>query len=128
MQYGLDDDYIRMLKRYFDFDENVIEARLYGSRADGTYKRTSDIDFAVRLLDPRYIGTLMEGLYNLPTPYKFDVVNYDRISSKEFKDEIDKTSILFYKRPGPYERIFMILKEDLSMKFKKLLKFVGFKK
>lgn len=55
MKYGLSDEHIRMFKRYFDFDENVIEARLFGSRVDGTYKKHSDIDFAVKLVNPRYL-------------------------------------------------------------------------
>lgn len=122
MKYGLSDERIRMFKRYFDFDENVIEARLFGSRVDGTYKKHSDIDFAVKLVNPRYLGRLKEGLLNLPTLYKFDVVNYDYITSKSFKDEIDQKSVLFYKRPGTFKRILMILVDDFKCYLKKFKK------
>ena len=122
MKYGLSDERIRMFKRYFDFDENVIEARLFGSRADGTYKKHSDIDFAVKLVNPRYLGRLKEGLLNLPTLYKFNVVNYDYITSKSFKDEIDQKSVLFYKRPGTFKRILMILVDDFKCYLKKFKK------
>ena len=122
MKYGLSDEHIRIFKRYFDFDENVIEARLFGSRVDGTYKKHSDIDFEVKLVNPRYLGRLKEGLLNLPTLYKFDVVNYDYITSKSFKDEIDRKSVLFYKRPGTFKRILMILVDDFKCYLKKFKK------
>ena len=125
MRFGLKDEYIRLLQRYFDFDENVDTAWIYGSRAKGTYKNTSDIDFAVKIEDHSKILNIKMGLNELPTLYSFDVVDYERITSKNFKDEIDKTGIIFYKRPSTLQRIFLILidtfKKNLIL-LKKLIK------
>ena len=117
MRFGLKDEYIRLLQRYFDFDENVDTAWIYGSRAKGTYKNTSDIDFAVKIRDHLELGGIIERLLALPIPYKIDVVDYELISSKNFKDEIDKTGIIFYKRPGTFKRIFLILIDAFKKKF-----------
>ena len=122
MEYGLSEKHISMIKRYFELDQNVKEVILFGSRATNSYRNGSDIDFAVKLVNPRYLGRLKEGLLNLPTLYKFDVVNYDYITSKSFKDEIDQKSVLFYKRPGTFKRILMILVDDFKCYLKKFKK------
>lgn len=57
------------------------------------------------------------GLNELPTLYSFDVVDYELISSKNFKDEIDKTGIVFYKRPSTFKRIFLILIDAFKKQF-----------
>ena len=125
MEYGLSEKHISMIKRYFELDQNVKEVILFGSRATNSYRNGSDIDFVVKIEDHSKILNIKMGLNELPTLYSFDVVDYEHITSKNFKDEIDKTGIIFYKRPSTLQRIFLILidtfKKNLIL-LKKLIK------
>ena len=117
MEYGLSEKHISMIKRYFELDQNVKKVILFGSRATNSYRNGSDIDFAVKIRDHLELGGIIERLLALPIPYKIDVVDYELISSKNFKDEIDNTGIIFYKRPGTFKRIFLILIDAFKKQF-----------
>lgn len=113
MEYGLSDNHISMIKRYFELDQNIKEVILFGSRATNTYRNGSDIDFAVKIEDHSKILNIQAGLNNLPTLYSFDVVDIERISNKNFKDEILNNGILFYKKPNFFKKLFNIVKDEL---------------
>lgn len=94
-------------KKSFDFIVNAIghypditEARIFGSRALGNYKRTSDIDIAViGKLNDYTAGSLSEFLNNAaPFLYKVDVLGYDNLSNDELKKHIDEYGKAIYKK------------------------------
>jgi predicted nucleotidyltransferase len=94
-------------KRHFDFIVHAIgnyadidEALIFGSRALGNFKRTSDIDIALRGdLEDYTVGSLRDFLNNAaPFLYKVDVLDYKKLSNLELKKHIDEYGKQIYKR------------------------------
>ena len=82
--------------------ENKIDsAYLFGSRAKGNYKNGSDVDIVLKgkQLDHDVINHISY-ILNEETlmPYRFDVVNYDKIKSTELLSHIDRNGQLIFSR------------------------------
>lgn len=85
-----------MLRLFKDF--GLRKVILFGSRARGDYKNNSDIDLAVIFNskdNDNYIR-LFTKLEELNTLYKFDVIDFDRITNDKLKEEILKDGICIY--------------------------------
>jgi len=76
--------------------ENVSKAVIFGSRAMGNYRYNSDIDIAVFGTDIN-IGKIYTELDELPTPYKFDVVDYGKIKNENLREHINSCGKLLYE-------------------------------
>ena len=90
--FGLPDATLRrIITCLCDFQE-IERAAIFGSRAIGTYRAGSDIDIALWLKggSPLIIGRIATALDELPTPYLFDVVDYQSISHSQLKAHIDQ--------------------------------------
>ena len=76
----------------------IKRAVIFGSRARGNYQSGSDADIAVWIVDDDSISQL-SGILNdeILLPYKFDVLNYDKIDNTELKKQIDQTGIEIYQ-------------------------------
>ncbi|MDR1321736.1 MAG: nucleotidyltransferase domain-containing protein [Gracilibacteraceae bacterium] len=74
----------------------VSRAVVFGSRAKGNWRDNSDIDIAV--FGDVNIGGLLTDLDELPTPYKFDVVNYETIIHQPLREHIDRSGVELYSR------------------------------
>ncbi len=97
--FGLPERTITELIEYFKSKPEVEKVVVYGSRAKGTYKNGSDIDFAVwtnglSVYDLRIEAELDE----LETPYMFDVTDYKNLSHEGMKNSIDRDGVLFYQK------------------------------
>ena len=95
--FGLPERTINELLEYFKMKPEIQKVVIYGSRAKGTYKNGSDIDFAI-WSDKENSSEITAELEELPTPYMFDVVDYKMLSHENLKKSIDKDGIVFYKR------------------------------
>lgn len=90
---GLSDFELQTLRDVFIRFPDIKEVILFGSRARGTHRPSSDVDLAIKgknltidtLAKLRYI---LEEETNLP--YFFDIVLYDRVESEALKREIDE--------------------------------------
>ena len=81
--FGLPERTIKELLEYFKTKDSIEKVCIYGSRAKGTYHNGSDIDFAIWFKDGDETTFRVAGeLDDLPTPYKFDVINYKTLNSK----------------------------------------------
>ena len=69
---------------------------LFGSRARGDYKRTSDIDLAVMGGDIARFALDVEE--ETSTPLKYDVVNLDRTVQDALRECIEKEGIVLYEK------------------------------
>lgn len=82
-------------------EKKIESAYIFGSRAKGNFKNGSDVDIALKgkLLD-RSIINHISYILNEETlmPYKFDIVNYDKIKSDELLSHIDRIGKLIYLR------------------------------
>ena len=99
MKFGLNDDILEILTRYVQVFPDIDELIIFGSRAMGNYKPTSDIDIALKgTLNKNTASDLWSMLDNAPRfPYKIDVLDYNTISNIELKKHIDEEVRLFYK-------------------------------
>ena len=85
--------YDEMVKTLNRFPE-IKRAKIFGSRAKGTYKRYSDIDIAVFAeKNNNLAANIKDALDTLDTIYDFDVLHYEMTSSAEIKSHIDKVGI-----------------------------------
>ena len=94
--FGLPQQTIDELLNYFKSKPEIEKVVIYGSRAKGTYHNGSDIDFAIWTKNNENIARILSELDELPTPYMFDVTNYNTLSHEGMKNSIDKDGKLFY--------------------------------
>lgn len=72
----------------------------YGSRAKGNYKKTSDIDLAVKLIKAGggSIAKIKSALDDLPVIHEIDAIDEAEIAKGAFKNEYEKTKKIFWKK------------------------------
>ncbi|OHD89697.1 nucleotidyltransferase domain-containing protein [Sulfuricurvum sp. RIFCSPLOWO2_12_FULL_43_24] len=90
---GLSDSELQTLRDVFERFPDISEVILFGSRARGTHRPSSDVDLALKGQNLS-IDTLAKLRYVLEEetnfPYFFDVVLYDRVENEALKREIDE--------------------------------------
>lgn len=97
--YGIRDNLFNELLNLFK-KENIDKVILFGSRARNDYKNNSDIDLAIIFNsndNDNYIKLLTK-LEELNTLFKFDVIDYNKITNTTLKQEIDKDGITIYQK------------------------------
>ena len=96
--FGLPERTINELLEYFKSVGTLDKVVIYGSRAKGTYRNGSDIDFAIWSDDINCASQIRWGLEELPTPYMFDVTDYNTLTHNGMKNSIDTDGKLFYQK------------------------------
>ncbi len=96
--FGLPDRTINELIEYFSHKTDIEKVIIFGSRAKGTYKTGSDIDFAIITDNHNDFHRISDELEELPTPYRFDIIDYKSLTHKKMKESIDKFGQIFYKK------------------------------
>ncbi len=73
---------------------------LFGSRARGDFKESSDIDIAIEFLNNNKDNfiKIQTKLEDLNTLYKFDIVDFNSLKEDKFKKEILKDGIVIYNK------------------------------
>lgn len=97
--YGIRDNLFNDMINEFK-KTNIKKVILFGLRARNDYKHNSDINLAVIFTsndNDNYIKLLTK-LENLNTLYKFDIIDYSKITNIKLKEEIDKDGIIIYKK------------------------------
>jgi uncharacterized protein len=99
MKYGLSENTINKLKSVFGSFSEIEKVILFGSRADGTFKEGSDIDFAiVGKVDYNLHLRISMAIDELNLPYKIDILNYLNINEKILKEQIDLMGLEFFEK------------------------------
>ncbi len=96
--FGLPQRTIDELLQYFSSKQDVEKVVIYGSRTKGTFHRGSDIDFAVWTDNHEEFFRIAGELDELPTPYKYDVLDYKTLTHEGMKNSVDKDGIVFYEK------------------------------
>ena len=97
MPFGLNQKTINQLNSVFQKYPEIHQVKIYGSRAVGNYRTGSDIDLAFFSESKEDLSSRLSWeLDDLPTPYLFDVVNYNKLSNNPLKKEIDQNGKIFY--------------------------------
>ena len=93
MNFGLSDEVYRKIKEIVQ-KNNKYEFKIFGSRANNTYKNTSDIDIAVFGDVPEQDEYAIRNEFDLlDIVYKIDLVFVNHITKKEFLEEIEKEGV-----------------------------------
>jgi predicted nucleotidyltransferase len=100
MKYGLSNNIITNITTVFKQFPTIEAVYLYGSRAKGSFKKSSDIDLILKgnQLDLSELTNIMTKLDDLLLPYQFDVAIYHQINNEELLDHIDRVGINIYSR------------------------------
>ena len=95
---GLSQKELEILKEVFKKFENIKEVILFGSRALGKHRPSSDIDLAIKgNVDINTLSKLKYILEEETTlPYFFDIVIYDNLENQELKKHIDGFGKIVY--------------------------------
>lgn len=97
--FGLPDKVLKLLQDYFSANAQIVQVFIYGSRAMGRETPGSDIDLAIiTKSDQDLSGRVKADLEDLPTPYLFDVVDYQRITHPPLREHIDRVGKLLYQK------------------------------
>ena len=88
----------QVIKEIFDFAQkyNVAKVILFGSRARGDFKRTSDIDLAVS--GGNFDRFALDVDEETSTLLMFDIVDLDREMQPELRESIEKEGVPLYKK------------------------------
>lgn len=88
------DDIVNILIRYPEIDKVLI----YGSRAKGNAKPSSDFDLAVFApnLDDLNFSKLWNEISNLDLIFKFDILHWDNLENEKLKHKILSEGKSFY--------------------------------
>jgi len=85
----------KILKKY----PNILEVKIFGSRALGNYKKNSDIDLVLfGDFSTNEFNQISLDLKEVNTPYLIDVLNYQEITHTNLKKHIREKGITFYKK------------------------------
>ena len=97
--FGLEQKVIDLILKYFSAQPETLEVYIYGSRAMGKESKGSDIDLAlVNSVEEDLTGKIKLELEELPTPYLFDVCDFNKLSNQQLKEHINGAGKLFYKK------------------------------
>ena len=83
---------LHVLAQKYNLDKLI----LFGSRARGDYRKTSDIDLAATGGD--IVRFALEAEEETATLLSFDIVNLDKTVQKELRESITKEGIIIYEK------------------------------
>lgn len=85
---------VEEIKQYDEIDSAVI----FGSRARGNHKKTSDIDICIfaKQLSSKTLNLLRNDLDDLDIIYKIDLVHFTSLTKEPLKENIIKEGIEIY--------------------------------
>lgn len=98
MRYGLSNEHIHLIQELFQQYPKIEQVILYGSRAKGNYRASSDIDLTLKGGDLNYadLAQIDNALDDLLLPYTIDLSIYSCIENPDLIDHIDRVGQQFY--------------------------------
>lgn len=99
MPFGIDNKDVELIVEVLKSNNKVSIAILFGSRALGSFEPGSDVDIAVNGAEIKLndIIDLKISLDDLSLPFKFDIINLNRISEPALLDHINRVGIDLFK-------------------------------
>ncbi len=101
MPYGLLDRDLKLIIESVQSFPEISSAVLFGSRAKGTHKIASDVDFVIKGESITYETAIrLADMLNeeKPLPYYYDVLHYESINEPSLLDHIDRIGIVLYAK------------------------------
>ena len=100
MKFGLGDETINKINFVFEKYPEIEEVNIFGSRAKGNYKESSDIDICIKgknVTESMRSRICLE-IDDLNTPYLFDVSVFNSLQSLDIIEHINRVGQVFYKK------------------------------
>ncbi len=99
-QFGLAEEDIKKINSVFLKYIEITKVMIYGSRAKGDFKASSDIDLSVftEKKDISFLFKIENEIDDLLLPYKVDLSLYGLLDNENLKDHIDRVGQVFFKR------------------------------
>ena len=96
-KFGLTIQTYELIKNYLSNIKEIENVKIFGSRAKGNYKPYSDIDLVLygTNLTEQLVLHIKSELEELPTPYKFDLVDYKTLDNDKLKENINLDAVEF---------------------------------
>ena len=101
MKYGLPQSAVQKICSVLSRYPQVEKAILYGSRAKGNYKNSSDIDLTLRGsadLTLNVIYKILDDLDELLLPYTIDLPIFNDIDDPDVIEHIQRVGVTFYDK------------------------------
>ncbi len=98
-EFGLEAEHFGFIVNAIGHYADIDQALIFGSRALGSFKRTSDIDIALKGdLKENTAGSLREFLNNAASfLYNVDVLDFSRLTNEELKKQIESHGKIIYR-------------------------------
>lgn len=98
--FGLKDSIIIKIKNILSKYKEIEKALIFGSRARGDYKKTSDIDIAIFAdnITSTRLNLLRNDFDELDIIYTIDVVDFYKASKEELKNNIINEGVVIFKK------------------------------
>lgn len=102
MKYGLSEEIITKITNVFASFSEIEKVVIYGSRAKGSHKLGSDIDFVLygKDLNSDLCANVAEKLDDLLLPYTIDLSVFDTLEHTDLCEHIKRVGKVFYERCG----------------------------
>ena len=100
MQFGLNENNIKLITSVFQKYPTIKEVVIYGSRAKGNYSERSDIDLVVKNspIDRHIISKILMDLNDSDLPYLLDIKSFEAIKNQQLLEHINRVGQLLYKK------------------------------
>ncbi len=97
---GLGEGVIERINAVFSRWSDIEQVILYGSRAKGTDRESSDIDLTIigNALSQSHLLKIANELDDLLLPYKIDLSLLGQIEDKALLEHIRRVGVVFYER------------------------------
>jgi uncharacterized protein len=101
MKFGLKEDTTKKINAVFASHPAVEEVVIYGSRAKGSEKHSSDIDLTVKgnNLSLSLLNKIAAEIDDLLLPYTINLSVYSHINNEDLLEHIERVGKIFYKKP-----------------------------
>ena len=98
--YGLSESNLKELRSILASIPHIEEAVIYGSRARGDYKYSSDIDLSLKgkELNDSDMALLDDKLYYSYSPYYFDTNLFASLANKDLVENIKRSGKVLYRK------------------------------
>ena len=99
-RFGLNKNQLKLILDLIESFPQIEKVFIFGSRATGTNHAGSDIDLAVvgHQITREILNRFSSSLDDLPLPFMFDVVDYNKIKNANLKQNIDSKGKLLFER------------------------------
>ena len=103
---GLSEKQFNQIIQCFKRFPQIERAVVFGSRAKGNYKQSSDVDIAFwgDFSKISAKGRIESELEELPIIYTFDCLEYESLKNEALKEHIDRVGVEIYKKGDMNER------------------------